>query len=391
MSWTRPADVRAAVQKAWDQGVLLKELAEASSVFPMPVRLKCPSSRELVERYPEVRAWIDELCAIRHCRVELREVKHRVLGANRVPHALWVDSVDDALSMVGRSREAKVFCAMMARTRVRQPRLLPWLMRRPLRALEFASEWDRLLDIVSWLQSNPRPDVYLRQVDIPGVHTKFIEVHRAVLTELLDCVLPSAAIDERAVGLGAFARRYGFREKPHGIRLRILDPRHALFPAPHVQDVTLDEETFAQLACAVRRVMITENEINFLAFPRMPDTMVVFGAGYGFDALRQARWLSRCQIHYWGDIDTHGFAILDQLRRSFHHVASFLMDARTFLAFKAQWTVEEKPTRADLSRLTAEESTLYDDLRDNRLGKHLRLEQERVGYEWLVAALNTLA
>ena len=28
-----------------------------------------------------------------------------------------------------------------------------------------------------------------------------------------------------------------------------------------------------------------------------------------WDALAKARWLSRCKIHYWGDIDTHGFGL----------------------------------------------------------------------------------
>ena len=34
----------------------------------------------------------------------------------------------------------------------------------------------------------------------------------------------------------------------------------------------------------IRRVFITENEINFLAFPRMKEAIVIFGAGYGWDA-----------------------------------------------------------------------------------------------------------
>ena len=61
--------------------------------------------------------------------------------------------------------------------------------------------------------------------------------------------------------------------------------------------------------------------------------MVIFGAGYGFEMLNHARWLASRRIHYWGDIDTHGFAILDQLRRRFEHVESFLMDRETLLAF----------------------------------------------------------
>jgi len=25
-----------------------------------------------------------------------------------------------------------------------------------------------------------------------------------------------------------------------------------------------------------------------------------------------ARWLADCDLHYWGDLDTHGFAMLDR-------------------------------------------------------------------------------
>lgn len=39
------------------------------------------------------------------------------------------------------------------------------------------------------------------------------------------------------------------------------------------------------------------------------------GAGYGWQALAQAKWLNQCEIYYWGNLDTHGFAILDRLRR----------------------------------------------------------------------------
>ena len=38
-----------------------------------------------------------------------------------------------------------------------------------------------------------------------------------------------------------------------------------------------------------------------------------------------------------------------------------------------------------------DEHALYDDLRDNRIRKNLRLEQERVGFGWVMAALSRLA
>ena len=49
--------------------------------------------------------------------------------------------------------------------------------------------------------------MYLRQVDAPGVDTKFIERHKGVLTELLDVQLDPSRVDTVAPD---FAERYGF-------------------------------------------------------------------------------------------------------------------------------------------------------------------------------------
>lgn len=326
-----------------------------------------------------------------HCRVEMREFKHRVFGANSIPTEAWIDSFDAAIAFIGKQRDAVRFVALLEMTRQRQPQLLGWLARRPLRVLDLAHEWDLLLEFVAWLQAHPRPGGYLRQVDIPGVHSKFIEAHRGVLVELLDIVLPPEVIDFKASGISQFAKRYGFCDKPARIRFRILDPEHALLPGNAVQDITLDAESFARLDSSISRVFITENEINFLAFPQIKDSLVIFGAGYGFEMLGRAGWLSRCHISYWGDIDTHGFAILDQLRCQFDRVTSFLMDRITLFAFESQWGKEEKQTLRDLPRLNREEKALYDALRDNRIRKNLRLEQERIGFGWVQSALSALA
>lgn len=391
MSWTRPADLRAQLQRLWDRGELLASLVTGEPLFPRRLVLKAPASAEVAARFEEVRAWIGELRAMPYCRVEMREFKHRVFGANAIPAEVWVDTVDDALALIGKRRDATRFATLLDVTRERQSRLLDWLAKRPLRALELSDEWSRLLEIVAWLQAHPRPGVYLRQVDIPGVHSKFIEAHRGVLAELLNLALPAAAIDASASGASQFARRYGFRDKPLRIRFRVLDSEHTLLPRVCEQDITLDAESFAQLDPRVSRVFITENEINFLAFPNVADSLVIFGAGYSFEVLAQAAWLARRRVHYWGDIDTHGFAILDQLRAHFDHVESFLMDRATLLTFEAQWGKEEKQTLRDLPRLSQEEQALYDDLRDNRVRKNLRLEQERIGFGWVESALAALS
>lgn len=390
MTWTRPADLRAQVQKWWDRGELLAVQMTGEPAFPRRLVLKTPSSAEMTEHFDAVRTWIAELRDLKFVRIEFREVRHRVLGLNLIPAEAWIDAPADALAWIGKRRDAERFADLLAVTRERQPALLAWLAQRPLRALDLADEWSRLLDIVGWVQAHPRSGLYLRQVDLPGVHTKFIEAHRGTLAEWLDRALPPDAVDVSVSGTAQFARRYGFREKPVRIRFRLLDPERALFPGGGDQDLTLDAASFAWRAPQISRVLITENEVNFLALPALPDSLVIFGAGYGFSVLGEATWLRACRMHYWGDIDTHGFAILDQLRAQFEHVESLLMDRDTLLTFQDQWVREDKPTRRDLPRLTHEEAATYDDLRDNRHGENVRLEQERIGFTWVEAALQDI-
>lgn len=389
-AWTTAADLRAQVQRCWDKGELLAELATPTDLFPLRLSLRAPASSDLSERFDEVRAWAAGLHQSAGCRLVMREVRHRVIGQNSLPGEAWVDTLDDALQLVGKARDARVFRALLDATQL-QPALLPWLQRQPLRALALAEVWPQLLDVVAWLQAHPRPGIYLRQVDLPGIHSKFIEAQRGVLCELLDLALPVDTIDTMASGAAQFARRYGFRDKPLRVRLRFLDPNHAAWVPGTDADYTLSQSAFARLAPATKRVFITENEINFLAFPPAAGSLLVFGAGYGFDALAQAAWMLQREVHYWGDIDTHGFAILDQLRAHIPQAQSFLMDRDTLLEHEAQWTSEPQPTQRDLPRLNEAERRVYDDLRWRRLrDEPLRLEQERVAFghvEHAVAAL----
>ncbi len=135
---------------------------------------------------------------------------------------------------------------------------------------------------------------------------------------------------------------------------------------------------------------MTENEINFLAFPAVSDAMVIFGAGYGFDAIKEARWLQNRAFYYWGDLDTHGFAILNQLRGLFPHVQSFLMDEQTLLSHHSLWGREDRPETRPLTWLSDAENTVYDQLRLNHWGEHVRLEQERIGFGHVRQALDRL-
>ena len=213
MNWTRPSDIVSQLRKLWDQGVILATLAGGEEIFPRRMVLKKPKSAEMAERFSEVRAWIAGLAReAKYYRLVQREINHRTLGVNVIPVEVWVDSLEDCLALIGKRREADRFASVVELTVRRYPQLIPWLTKRPLRGLALADDWPRLLDIVSWLEDHPRPGIYLRQVDIAGVHSKYIESHRGVLAELFELVLPQDTIDENSRGAAAFCRRYGFRQ-----------------------------------------------------------------------------------------------------------------------------------------------------------------------------------
>lgn len=387
LPWSTPSDFKSQAQRWWDRGELLAELAGAESRFPRPLKLKGPTSRELLDRFDEARRWTAQLQQLDWLELDWREFRHPVFGQNALPSAARIPSRDAALSLIGKQREARRFAALVEQTRTRCPALLDWLRKRPLVALERADDWSTLLALVDWIAAHPRPMILLRQLDLPGVHTKFVEGHRKLIAELWDLAVPQALADATAGSGAGFARRYGFRDLPQRIRFRPLDRALALFPGDGLQDLKLDLDSLAALPLQPRRVLIVENEITYLALPALPGTLAIFGAGYGLAVLAQLPWLHRCQIDYWGDLDSHGFVILDELRAVLPQTRSLLMDRATLLAHEPLWAREPSPSRRELIHLTRDEAELYDDLRFDRLGPAVRLEQELVAFGWVLREL----
>jgi hypothetical protein len=257
------------------------------------------------------------------------EINHRQLGRNRMPSGITIPSEEDALRLLGKKTEAARFRSLALHTLDRFPELRDWLARRPMIALEHAGEWERILAALAWFREHPRSGLYLRQLDIPGIDAKFIETRRSLLGELLDRVLPPDAVESRFTGTRNFELRYGLAAKAALIRFRLLD--ESLF-LHGFSDLSVPAAEFAGLALPAEFAFITENEINGLAFPPVPKGLVIFGLGYSLDRLAEIAWLRTRKLYYRGDIDSHGFAILDRLRAAFPEARSLLMDRETLLA-----------------------------------------------------------
>jgi hypothetical protein len=377
-AWTRPGDVRSVVSRRLP--ALLTAFLSGLEWTPLDVPLRGPGVAEIGARLAEVQEWAAEwerATARGPLRVEYRQVGGRLVGANLLPGRAWVDGYDQAWELLGAGRQVQTLTGLVARASGSCPRVVPWVWSHPLRALELAADWDRLLATVCWISAHPSEGRYVRQVDVPGVDTKFIESRKAVLTQLLDLQLDPGRVDVLAPD---FAGRYGFLRKPDYVRFRC--------PGAAFSEMTVRAQEFTAAPAGVRRAFILENEVTYLAFPLPQDAIAFFGDGYAVSVLAGLGWLGSLDLTYWGDLDTHGFAILNRLRGSFPRARSMLMDRGTLLAHRSQWVTEATPTKAVLALLDPLEQALYQDLVGGTFGAAVRLEQERVSFGCIEQALS---
>ncbi|TYL55303.1 hypothetical protein FXB39_02830 [Nocardioides sp. BGMRC 2183] len=223
--------------------------------------------------------------------------------------------------------------------------------------------FERVLAVVAWLSTYPSEGLRPRQVPIRGVDTKWLAKHRAVVTDL------------HAAATGA--EGLGLVEADRLVRVRILDPALAV---GGLRDLAAPAAQLATLPVAPAVVLVLENLESMLALPSWPGVVALHGSGYDVDAAGRLPWAQQARVVYWGDLDSHGFAILHRLRFWLPDVTTILMDEQTLLDHRDLWVPEPQPTRAELDSLTPGEAAALARLRSEG---DVRLEQERI--PWAVA------
>lgn len=395
--WATPDTVRDRLRRRWEDGTLLRAHASGEPLEPLEVPLTGPRASEIGGQLGEVQEWVATLVrgSREGARYDLRykTIGGRTVGRNQIPSHAVVSRLDQAWDVLGVRAEVAAFDQMMADAP--DARVRDWLFARPARALGHTADWPRLLAAYRWLDAARGTGRYLRQIDAPGVDTKFVESNRAVLADLL-------GVSRQA---GLFLTELGLATKPEYVRIRVAAqgasagaaaPGAAAGAAPGtgrdtaisgLSELTVRADQLDALGISFTTAVVVENEITYLTLPVPADGVVVWGRG--FDVARLGRWpaLTRARVHYWGDLDTHGFAILHRLRTHLPQVESFLMDAETLRAHRERWGREAAPTSAGLDRLTAAEAAVYDDLVSDRHGRSVRLEQERIDWQWVTEHL----
>ncbi|MGO1627192.1 MULTISPECIES: Wadjet anti-phage system protein JetD domain-containing protein [unclassified Microbacterium] len=381
-SWTTSADVETKVRRRWASGALLRAHTLGEPFEAIRVTLRTPAAADLSERLEEIRRWAADLERRsdngRRFELESKVVGGRTIGRSTLPGRAIVRSYEQAWRLLGVREDVRRFDGVLAATAGR-PAVTDWVVAHPLRAVSLAEEWPSILTALEWLDWNAGTGLYLRQVDAPGVDTKFIERHRGVLAALL-------AVRTSAQG---FVTDLGFAAKPPRVRLRF-DPDTLRLPAP-LTEAELRTDELAELPVEIAQALIVENEVTYLSVPIPPGGVVLYGRGYDASQAASLPWLrsaaARGDVSYWGDIDTHGFQILNRVRSHLPGVRSALMDRDTLLRHEERWGREDSQTNAALPLLTAAENALYADVISDRFGPSLRLEQERIDWAWATQRL----
>ena len=375
--WTTPRDIEAKVRRRWTDGSLLRAHAGAAPFTPIEIPVRGPRPSEIGDDLVAVRDWIEALnvgsADGRRYDVVLEQVGGRHIGRNVLPARVIVSTTDQAWALLAVGRHVEQFEKILDRADA-SPAVRAWVLAHPHRALELAEEVPQLIAAFSWLDTHRGSGRYLREISAPGIDTKFAEKHRPVLAAMLGVSSTSAG----------FLTELGLRAKPEMVRIRV-SPSLGL-PAP-VSELALRATELRELAFAPRSAIVVENEISYLSLDVPDGGIVIWGKGFEVDRVGRLPWLAGTPVIYWGDLDTHGFAILDRLRAWLPHTCSVLMDRETLLNHRDRWGREERPATSTLTRLTRAELDLYTDLVTDRLGQRVRLEQERIDWTWATSAL----
>jgi hypothetical protein len=345
--------------------------------WPLEVNLGMPTESRALKQVEDVRTWVAAWQSWSGAgNLSWIDRRWRTLGTQRVPEKLALDNPEAVAQWIGEADR-------WGKSRQRYLELLerwPSLMGKLERYFDLLADYSdidyrRLVDMIAWVEQNPDSGLYPRQLPVAGLDSKWLEGRKSVISDLIGAVRGAPPAE------GDFFRRCGLIAPPQLIRVRILDSA-LRGRVGGLGDFSVPETQLAELDIPVTNVFIVENLQSGLAFEDLPGTLVIMQLGYGVDVLGRLPWAARARCFYWGDMDTHGFAILSRARTYLPELESVLMDEDTLTSHRELWGEEKTPHGAEtLPLLTDAEQLVYRGIKNNTWGQNVRLEQERIAWD----------
>ena len=298
------------------------------------------------------------------------------IGTQVVPNRVRVDGPDALTSLAGEGDRWRRWASRASLLQTYLGTEIDGVLRTHLREVGELDETDfeRLITAIHWLVQHPNSGLRLRELPVRGIDTKWLERHRAMVESLTLATTGRSSL--------------GLNERTDLGRIRLLDPADSADSAGGLRDIGAPIENLAALSLRPQATLIVENLQTFLSLPTMPGVVAAYGQGNAVVALAHIPWLRASRIFYWGDLDSHGFRILNKARSVGLEAQSILMDARTLHEHRDLWVVEPNPFLGTASLLIESEAATLAELR--ALG-HVRLEQERIPWAYAMEKLQTVS
>lgn len=309
--------------------------------------------------------------------IELKERKTKKYGTQSLPTKIWFETQKDFLKFIKKETEYHKFNKNIILITNTIPKLSVWTKENIKKIIKYQEVWNELLNICNYFIENPKPNLYIRELPITE-HTKFVENHKTIISELLDIVIINEIQKDETI----FEKRYNLKYAEPLVRFSILDKSISKKYFSGISDISITVSKFTNLNLPIKKVIIVENKTTiytFLTLPELKNTIAIYGGGYNVATQKNINWLKNIEILYWGDVDVQGFEILSQVRGYYRQTKSILMDEKTYKKFE-EFIVEGKPSNVkEQLNLTKEEYELYLELKNN----NARLEQEKINHSFV--------
>ena len=348
----------------------------AAGSWPFSLALGAPDEKEALADFEGTARWARDWMHVADSLHIVTAQRFWRTGSQLIPTHIRFDSAPALAAFVGRANEWNRANERLQQLAGDWPAVQPLDRKTFTRLVSLSSlEWQQTREFLRWVERHPTSGLLPRQLPIPGVDSKWFETHRALCTAL------------RRATAGDGGEGFGLRTLEKLLTLRVLDPQLRA-GLGRLSDFSAEPDVLAALRWHPRVVIVCENLQCAYSFGDVEGAVVIAKQGYAVDVLSRLPWLASARILYWGDLDTHGFAILNRFRSYFPRAESILMDETTLLDNRALWANEPDQNLQSLSLLTVPEQAVLGTLRSSAYGPCVRLEQERIPWTVVQAAFD---
>jgi hypothetical protein len=381
-----PITIQDRCQKIWKEFLLFCITNDPKEFFPIELtRISKVKSKDILTRFSEylkeiddLRLNSDEVAPLGYNVVWLEHTFQKV-GNQRIPDKVFVTSLESYLFITKKSFEFEIFENTLNIIKEKLPILIDWVAKDPMRITKDI-DWNKTIKVCNYFILNPKPNMYLRQLPIE-VHTKFISDHETHFRSLLDFLIPDVVNFEGK----RFEERYNLLFDEALIRIRFLDPK--ISPFKEITYLTFTRSELKHYSPTCTSIFVVENKMNFLTLPFIENSISIWsGGGFSISLIQYIDWIKEKTIFYWGDLDEHGFEILNQFKTYFPKTRSILMEKNLLQQFN-MYVTEGKISKAlRLPALDSREKEIFEFIKEN----NIRLEQEKIPQDFVERYLYNL-